>query len=110
MAGDQLVPPVAPGPPAGLRVPGGSRRAVQSGHLAAPSEKTQGHGITVPAGVAATARSRLRSCPEREAFRRYAWPMALREEPVAPRIGGPDRRRMLQAAGFMLAIAATLAV
>jgi uncharacterized protein DUF6779 len=36
--------------------------------------------------------------------------MALREEPVAPRIGGPDRRTMLQAAGFTLAIAATLAV
>jgi hypothetical protein len=36
--------------------------------------------------------------------------MALRAEPVAPRIGGPDRRTMLQAAGFTLAIAATLAV
>src|SRR4051794_14119894 len=110
MAGEQLVPAVAPGPPAGLRVPGGSRRAVQSGHLAAPSEKAQGHGITVPADVAPTARSRLRSRPERGTFRRYAWPMALREDPIAPRIGGPDRRTMLQAAGFTLAIAATLAV
>jgi C4-dicarboxylate-specific signal transduction histidine kinase len=36
--------------------------------------------------------------------------MALREEPVAPRIGGLHRRTMLQAAGFTLAIAATLAV
>src|SRR3954468_7521992 len=57
----------------------------------------------------AAARSRLRSCPERGAFRRYAWPMALREDPVALRIGDPDRRTMLQAAGFTLAIVATLA-
>src|SRR3954453_20472526 len=36
--------------------------------------------------------------------------MALREDPVALRIGDPDRRTMLQAAGFPLAIVATLAV
>jgi len=36
--------------------------------------------------------------------------MPLREDDVAPRTGVPDRRTLLQAGGFALAIAATLAV
>src|SRR5918998_1397951 len=36
--------------------------------------------------------------------------MPLREDDVAPRTGVPDRRTVLQAGGFVLAIAATLAV
>ncbi len=43
-------------------------------------------------------------------FRRYAGVMPLREDDVAPRTGVPDRRVLIQAAGFVLAIAATLAV
>src|SRR5919112_1365462 len=36
--------------------------------------------------------------------------MPLREDDVAPRTGVPDRRLLLQAGGFALAVAATLAV
>src|SRR5215213_710891 len=60
--------------------------------------------------MSATARTPRPFRPEDVGFRRYAAPMPLREDHVAPRTRVLDSRTLIQVGGFALAIAATMAV